>query len=92
MIVSAFYDSRKKKVETIISDTRDGTPANKNGVKAYIDKYCPLEFRMVDGVDSLSINVINAKIEFINATMPIGYSDSDGSNAKMPKEKFITKF
>ena len=66
MIVSAFYDSRKKKVETIISDTRDGTPANKNGVKAYIDKYCPPEFRMIDGVDSLSINVINAKIEFIN--------------------------
>ncbi len=92
MIVSAFYDSRKKKVETIISDTRDGTPANKNGVKAYIDKYCPPEFRMIDGVDSLSINVINAKIEFINETVPIGYSDSDGSNAKMPQEKFVTKF
>ncbi|AWY07104.1 hypothetical protein KNT92_gp202 [Klebsiella phage Mineola] len=92
MIVSAFYDSRKKKVETIISDTRDGTPANKNGVKAYIDKYCPPEFRMIDGVDSLSINIINAKIEFINETVPIGYSDSDGSNAKMPQEKFVTKF
>lgn len=92
MIVSAFYDSRKKKVETIISDTRDGTPANKNGVKAYIDKYCPPEFRMIDGVDSLSINIINAKIEFINETVPIGYSDGDGSNVKMPKEKFITKF
>jgi hypothetical protein len=47
---------------------------------------------MIDGVDSLSINIINAKIEFINATVPIGYSDNDGSNAKMPKEKFITKF
>lgn len=94
MIVSSFWNEKRKGIETIISDTFDGKVPTIDAVRKYIDKYCPVEFRLINGADSLQINYINARLEKLVTDRPVGYSDDNGDNAVMPKEpnKFKTKF
>lgn len=93
MIVSSFWNNEKQLIETIISDTRDGTKPTIVGVTRYINQYCPVEKRLINGVDSLNVQYVHARLEKLVADRPIGYSDNNGENAVMPKEpKFKTKF
>jgi len=59
MFVSSFYNSKTKKSETFISPHPGFT---REMVKGYIDKYIPVEFRVVNGVDSLNIVKIDAEL------------------------------
>lgn len=93
MIVSSFWNEKRKIIETIVSDTFDGQIPSVKAARKYIDTYCPEEFRLINGVDSLRVHYIHARLEKMITNHPIGYCDLNGDNVVMPKEpKFETKF
>ncbi|QDH49186.1 hypothetical protein PHYNN_63 [Pantoea phage Phynn] len=61
--VSSFYNSKKMRAETIFSGRQLGSdiPDTEEEVIDYINRYCPAEYRMVNGVDSLSIIWVDSK-------------------------------
>jgi len=56
---SCFYNSRLGRCETIISGRCSGD-TEESEVRNYVDTYCPLVNRMVNGKDSLFIQAIDS--------------------------------
>ena len=61
VFVSSFYNGKFKKAETVITPVRDGENYSIDDMRAYIESYMPVEFRKVDGVDSLNIILVDAE-------------------------------
>ena len=58
--VSSFYNSKLGRSETIISGRVSGH-TREDEVRNYVDTYCPLGKRMVNGKDSLFIQVLDSE-------------------------------
>ncbi|QFR55870.1 hypothetical protein JC221_224 [Yersinia phage JC221] len=61
VFISSFYNGKYKKAETVITPIRPDSNYSESDMRAYIESYVPVEFRMVNGVDSLNIILIDAE-------------------------------
>lgn len=58
--ISSFYNARLGRAETVISGRLVGN-TDMQEIRNYIDSYCPIEERMVNGKDSLYIVQVDEK-------------------------------
>lgn len=87
MFMTTYFDTRKNFCEVVFSKGPKDFPAHlqptKESIKNYADAVCPLEFRTVNGRDTLSIVKLNHDINIDpSVAREINISDINGENVK----------
>ena len=87
MFMTTYFDTRKNLCEVVFSKPGSKVPVEKHptkeSIKNYVDIVCPLEFRTVNGRDTLSIIKLRKDIDvdFVNAG-EVNTSGVDGRDVK----------
>ena len=87
MFMTTYFDTRKNFCEVVFSKAPKDLPAylqpTSESIKNYVDVVCPLEFRTVNGRDTLSIIKLNGEIDIDpSIAREINSSDINGGNVK----------
>ena len=95
MFMTTYFDTRKNFCEVVFSKKGPNVPAGceptRDSIKNYVDVVCPLEFRTVNGRDTLAITKLRHDIDIDPiAAREINSSDINGKNVK--SRGFLTRF
>ncbi len=95
MFMTTYFDTRKNFCEVVFSKKGPNVPAGceptHDSIKNYVDVVCPLEFRTVNGRDTLAITKLRRDIDIDPiAAREINSSDINGKNVK--SRGFLTRF
>lgn len=95
MFMTTYFDTRKNFCEVVFSKAPKGLPAHlqptKESIKHYADVVCPVEFRTVNGRDTLAITKLNNDINIDPSfAREVNISDIGGGNVK--PHGFQTRF
>lgn len=87
MFMTTYFDTRKNFCEVVFSKAPKDLPAHlqptSESIKNYVDGVCPLEFRTVNGRDTLAIAKLNREIDIDpSIAREINISDIGGGNVK----------
>ncbi len=87
MFMTTYFDTRKNFCEVVFSKAGPGVPADKQptkeSIKNYVDIVCPVEFRTVNGRDTLAITKLNHDINIDSSVArEVNTSDINGGNVK----------
>ncbi|QMP18719.1 hypothetical protein CJ20_123 [Escherichia phage CJ20] len=87
MFMTTYFDTRKNFCEVVFSKASPGVPADKQptkeSIKNYADIVCPVEFRTVNGRDTLAITKLSRDIDIDPiAAREVNSSDINGGNVK----------
>lgn len=87
MFMTTYFDTRKNFCEVVFSKAPKDLPAHlqptRESIKNYVNLVCPLEFRTVNGRDTLAIAKLNREIDIDpSIACEINISDIDGGNVK----------
>ena len=87
MFMTTYFDTRKNFCEVVFSKKGPNVPAGreptKESIKNYVDIVCPVEFRTVNGRDTLAITKLSRDIDIDPiAAREINSSDINGGNVK----------
>lgn len=87
MFMTTYFDTRKNFCEVVFSKKGPNVPAGceptKESIKNYVDIVCPVEFRTVNGRDTLAITKLSRDIDIsmVDAS-EINTSDMNGGDVK----------
>ena len=95
MFMTTYFDTRKNFCEVVFSKKGPNVPAGceptRDSIKNYVDVVCPLEFRTVNGRDTLAITKLRHDIDIDPiVAREINSSDINGKNVK--SRGFLTRF
>lgn len=95
MYMTTYFDTRKNFCEVVFSKAPKGLPVHlqptKESIKHYADTVCPVEFRTVNGRDTLAITKLNHDINIDpSVAREVNISDIGGGNVK--SHGFQTRF
>lgn len=87
MFMTTYFDTRKNFCEVVFSKAGKDVPVDKQptreSIKAYADVVCPVEFRTVNGRDTLAITKLSHDINIDpSAAREVNTSDIYGGNVK----------